>query len=148
MGERFVDQGYEVISVDVKKGEHPTICVDVLRWKYREYPPGHFDVIAAGPPCDDYSLAKNARPRQFRRADRLVRKTVKIIQYFKPRLWWIENPRTGFLKTRNVVKNLLFISVDYCQFSNWGYQKPTRIWCCPENAKLPNRLCDGKSCPN
>ena len=96
VGSRFVDQGYEVVSVDIRASEHPTVCVDVLRWKFNEYPPGYFDVIAAGPPCGDYSLAKNLRPRQFHYADRLVRKTVEIIRYFKPRLWWIENPRTGF----------------------------------------------------
>ena len=148
VGKRFLLQGYEVVSLDIKRSEHPTICMDILRWKFKEYPPGYFDVIAAGPPCDDYSLAKNLRPRKFHHADRLVRKTVEIIRYFKPRLWWIENPRTGFLKTRNVVKDLDFIDVDYCQFSNWGYQKPTRIWCCPEIAKLPNRLCDWNFCPN
>lgn len=148
VGRKFIEQGYDVMSVDFRRSEHPSVCVDVLKWKYREFPPGYFDVIAAGPPCGDYSLAKNFRPRRFHRADRLVRKTVEIIQYFKPRLWWIENPRTGFLKTRNVIKNFPFIDVDYCQFSDWGYQKPTRIWCCPQIARLPNRVCDWATCPN
>ena len=86
VGRKFSEQGYEVVSVDFRKSEHPTLCVDVLRWKFKMYPVSHFDVIAASPPCGNYSLANNLRPGKFHRADRLVKKTVEIIQYFKPRL--------------------------------------------------------------
>ena len=52
------------------------------------------------------------------------------------------------MKNRECVKNLRFIDVDYFQFSEWGYKKPTRIWGCPAIAELENRLCDGFSCPH
>ena len=29
------------------------------------------------------------------------------------------------------MKDIPFIDVDYCMFSDWGYQKPTRIWGSP-----------------
>ena len=147
VGARFLRQGYDVVSVDIRGSECPTHCVDILRWCYKKYPVGYFDVIAASPPCADYSLANNKRPRNFSHADRLVRKTIQIIRYFAPRLWWIENPRGGFLKSRDFMKGARFLDVDYCQFSDWGYQKPTRIWCCAQIARLPSRLCDGSTCP-
>ena len=121
------------------------MCWSGITW---EFDRGYFDVIAAGPPCEDYSNAKVQRPRDFERADALVARTLEIIEYFQPRIWWIENPRFGFLRSRDFVQHLPFIDVDYCQFSSWGYQKPTRIWCCPQIAQLPSVLCDKKTCPN
>ena len=82
----------------------------------------------------------------FEKADALVLKTQEIIDYFNPPIWWIENPRTGFLQTREIIKGIPFVNLDYCQFSDWGYQKPTRIWCCSEIAKLPHRTCDFVNC--
>ena len=73
---------------------------------------------------------------------------MEIVQYFQPKLWWIENPRTGFLSTRPCIQNYSYIDVDYCQFTDWGYQKPTRIWGSENLTNLPNKICDGKNCPN
>ena len=39
-----------------------------------------------------------------------------------------------------------YIDVDYCQFSDWGYKKPTRIWGSENLAFLGNFVCDGKNC--
>ena len=86
--------------------------------------------------------------RNFDHADRLVEKTLEIVKFYDPPVWWIENPRLGKLKSREFMQNLPYIDVDYCQFSGWGCQKPTRIWCCESISKLPNKLCDGKTCPN
>ena len=61
-------------------------------------------------------------------------------------LWWISNSRRGLLKYRDVMKGIPFVDVDYCQFSDWGYQNPTRIWCCPPTSKLKSVLCDPKVC--
>ena len=38
-----------------------------------------------------------------------------------------ENPQTGLLKTREVVKGLPFVDVDYCAFGA-VYRKRTRLW--------------------
>ena len=46
------------------------------------------------------------------------------------------------------MQKLKFVDVDYCQFSDWGYQKPTRIWCSSQIAELPSRKCDLKTCDN
>ena len=45
-------KGFEVVTLDSDPRTDPTICVDILEWDYRSvYPPGHFFLIAASPPC-------------------------------------------------------------------------------------------------
>ena len=68
------------------------------------------------------------------------------MDYFRPKLWWIENPRSGLLVRRTCVSHLPFIDVDYCQFSEWGYQKPTRIWGSENLGRLQHKVCDGQTC--
>ena len=84
------------------------------------FPSGIFTLIAAGVPCTEYSMAKTTRPRNLEEADALVHKTLEIIEYFQPQLWWIENPRGGLLSRRGILDQSAFIDVDYCQFCTWG----------------------------
>jgi hypothetical protein len=139
-------QGYCVVSVDADARFSPTHVSDILFWNYRQYPPGTFKIISASPPCTEYSRAKTLGWRRLEEADQLVRRTLEIIEYFQPELWWIENPQSGMLKYRNVVEGLPFIDVDYCQFSDWGYQKPTRIWGSDNLVSLGSKVCDGRTC--
>ena len=44
------------------------------------------------------------------------------------------------------MKDYPWVDVDYCQFSNWGYQKPTRSWGTVRH--LENVTCNGKTCPH
>ena len=46
------------------------------------------------------------------------------------------------------MEGIHYVDVDYCRFSNWGYQKPTRIWGLAEIGTLLPRLCAGQECPN
>ena len=87
-------------------------------------------------------------PRDLEKAGRLVTKTLEIIAFFLPKRWWLENPRWGLLKSRKIMENIPFVDVDYCQFSGWGYQKPTRIWCCEQIAQLKKVVCDKRTCLN
>ena len=139
---------FRVVSVDINPRFRPTHCVDILCWDFRQYPPGYFQVIAAHAPCTEYSRAKTIGERDYLLADRLIAKTLEIVAYFQPQIWWLENPRTGFLCKRDCVKNLDYIDIDYCQFSEWGYQKPTRLWSSQNITRLTDRVCDGVSCKN
>jgi hypothetical protein len=56
----------------------------------------------------------------------MVNKVREIIEYFKPKWWWIENPKTGRMK--EYITDLPYYDVDYCMYSNWGYKKATRFW--------------------
>lgn len=133
--------GYEVISLDLKGAD---INCSILDWDYTIYKPGYFDIIWASPPCHTFSaLRKSWIGRKLKQHNGevctpellqkdinekglpLLRKAEEIIEYFKPELYFIENPKTGRMKE---YINRPFYDVDYCKYSNWGYKKPTRIW--------------------
>ena len=116
--------GYQVISLDFLPKNNPDIVSDLLEWDYTQYRPGYFKIIAASVPCAEYSVAKTTAPRDFSRPDALVCRVLEIVNYFQPKTWWIENPQTGHLKEKPMMKNIPYVDVDYCQFSDWGYKNP------------------------
>jgi site-specific DNA-cytosine methylase len=137
----------EVVSIDILQKFNPTIITDILTWDYKQYPVGHFDTIWASPPCTEYSIILNAhpnRPRNLDLADSIVKRTLEIIDYFKPNFWYIENPQTGLLKNRDFMLGIPFYDVDYCMYSNFGYKKRTRIW---TNIDFNPLICN-KNCGN
>ena len=143
------ERGYEVTTVDIDPTFNPDIRVDVLLWDYKAaFPPLYFDVMACGPPCTEFSIAKTVGQRDFPYADSLVQKALEIVNYFQPSFWFLENPRTGYLKSRPYMKGLPYVDADYCCFSDWGVYKPTRFWGSPCLGLLPNVECDKKTCPN
>jgi site-specific DNA-cytosine methylase len=149
VGQRLREWGYEVSSVDIDPNSSADFLVDVLKWNYKKlFVPGYFDIVTAGVPCQEYSVAKTVGMRNLDLADRIVKRTLAIIDYLKPNVWWIENPRFGMLKDRPFMKGIPFIDLDYCQFSEWGYQKPTRFWVSANLAHLTSRTCDPRVCRN
>ena len=77
--------------------------------------------------------------------DKLVLKTLEIIDYFKPVFWFVENPASSKMKDRPFMKDKPFYLVDYCMYSDWGYRKRTRIW--TNKKDFNNKLCN-KKCGN
>ena len=121
--------GFTVVSVDTDPKWEPTHLVDILEWDYAAaYPPGTFDIIVASPPCTEYSQALTTRPRDMEKADRMVKKTLEIVEYYKPSKWWLETPATGKLAKAAWMAKYPHIDCDQCQFSDYGYQKPTRFF--------------------
>ena len=53
----------------------------------------------------------------------ILRRTEEIIDYFKPPLYFIENPQTGRMK--DYISDRPFYDVDYCKYSDWGMRKRT-----------------------
>ncbi|KAK3250676.1 hypothetical protein CYMTET_39951 [Cymbomonas tetramitiformis] len=134
----------EVVAVDIQPKWGPTHCEDIMRWDYRQFRPGHFDVVWASPPCTEYSQAKTVGIRDLRAADRRVRRTLEIIRYLRPEAYFIENPKgrePHGLHTRRCMSNLPAPHlVTYCKYGT-AYRKPTHIW---TNVPLrtPLRVCD------
>ena len=133
-----------MITLDIDPRTNPNICCSVGEWYYSQYPPGFFKIIAASVPCAEYSLAKTTAPRELERAIFLVCKVMDIVEYFLPKIWWVENPRYGHLREQPMVRDIPFVDIYYCQFSTWGYQKPTRFWGSPHLGELPHKNVPGK----
>lgn len=133
----------EVISLDIIGQQ--TLKMDILSWNYQVYPSGYFDYIHASPPCQTYSKANprvKFENRDFSKGDELVIRTLQIINYFQPMVWTIENPRTGYLKTRDFMQDLPFTDVDYCKYG-LSIRKQTRIW---NNINLKLDVCINHNC--
>jgi site-specific DNA-cytosine methylase len=152
--------GWDVVSVDmILPADHK--C-DIMDFDYKQYDKDEFDIIWASPPCTNYSKLQDAwlgrmrkgqiytkeiQEEEMKQDDKLVLKTLEIIDYFKPHYWFIENPAASKMKDREFMKDLNFYLIDYCMYSNWGYRKRTRIWTNREDFKP--LICDGKgTCGN
>ena len=121
-------------SLDIDPKCNATWTSDILTWDdWQLIEPRTYDFIWASFPCTHYSRARTTAktPRNLELADNIVAKTLKIIRYFKPKGWHLENPQTGLLKTRDVVAGLPYKDVCYCCYSDGlhhTYKKPTRLW--------------------
>ena len=129
IGRVFEAAGWEVTSVDLSdKLSQPTICCSVLDIPLDKWPAGHFDVVWSSPPCVEYSRAKTTGTRDLESADRLVLHTLALIRALKPTYWFLENPKTGLLKTRSFM-TMPYKDLSYCHYApEWGYKKDTRVW--------------------
>lgn len=133
---------------------HKHIKEDIMTWDYRSsYKQGDFDVITASPVCLWWSRlrygwvgrkCKSIHPTETitkkhieddieKYGKPMVDKVFEIIDYFKPKYWWVENPQTGRMK--QYINDKPFYDVDYCKYSDWGYKKRTRFWTNIKNFK-------------
>ena len=109
----FVEAGWIVRRLDVDSGHGADIVVDIRDWNpVTDWSGPAPDVIFAGPPCEHYSSARTRAklPRDLKRSDSLVRKTMDIIEYFhamNPAMqYFVENPDSSMLWKRWVSHRL------------------------------------------
>ena len=123
------ENGHEILTLDIDPKCEPDICQDIMTWEYTDFGLDDPDVIWCSPPCTMYSIArtKAKTPRDLQSSDAIVQRCLDIIAYWRPKYWFIENPQTGLLKTRQVVQGLDFKDVDYCSYGA-PYRKRTRLW--------------------
>lgn len=162
VGRVLQSNDYNVISLDILKKYNPTHCCDIIDFDYKQYKPGYFDIIWASPECKIFSslqhthIGENRKWKSKNDLDqarvqnhKYVLQVLKIIDYLKPKWWFIENPWNSAMKDIPKLKELKSYRFDYCRFG-FPYQKPTRIWtnrtdleniiCECENRKHPFRL--------
>ena len=137
VGKIAEDLGMEVFSSDLIEFEGIHYPISILDFDVTKVP-FQPDIIWASPPCTGFSVAaighhwsggKGAyipKTETAKLGIELVKKTLEIIDYFKPTYWFMENPR-GVLRKLDVVKGLKKNSVTYCQYGD-ERMKPTDIW--------------------
>lgn len=132
----------EIVSLDIHPKYNPTHSTDVLRWDYKQYEPGYFDVVWASPPCTEYSIAKTIGVRDLRTADNIVKRTFTIIRYLQPTWWFVENPGAGGMLSKRPFMQKYTKYLNECTYCHYGakFRKPTNIWTNLEGLNL--RYCD------
>jgi len=133
---------YEVISLDLKDAD---ININILDWDYKkDFKPNEFDIIWASPPCTFFSKCRktnigkklkihNGQPFTIelfyddlkKYGIPIFKKTLEIIDYFKPTYYFIENPHNKDILN---FMNLPYYIIDYCRYADWGYRKKTIIF--------------------
>ena len=149
IGVDFRRAGWDITSVDIDGSHGATVVTDIRLWDYKSSPCP--DVIWAGPPCEQYSLARTRAklPRNLALADELVRTAWEIISYYlhqNPRLlWFVENPLTSQLWRRQVADVIeQRTDLSYCSYGTL-YQKKTRI--AHNSSWRPRAICSAETCP-
>ena len=133
--------GWESISVDIERKFNPTHLSNIMNFDYKQYEKDYFDIVWASPPCTQYSKAKSRGVRDIDGANKIVEKTIEIINYFNCQYWFIENPQTGLLKNQSFMKDFDYVDCDYCMYGK-PYRKRTRFW---TNKKCELLMCN-KEC--
>lgn len=143
------DLGSKSKLYDYESKNH--IQKDILTWDYKkDFKEGEFDIITASPVCLWWSAMRRAKMTKERIEEDIdlygkpmVDKVIEIIEFFKPRYYWIENPYTGLMKhyikseyPEYYDKNII---VDYCKYDDEiGYKKRTIFW---TNIKAEAKKC-------
>lgn len=130
-------RGWDVATLDNEEHFGSDITADIRDFaddpdKYLTWRP---DVILASPPCEAFSVMTIGRnwtrehePKtdKARLALELVEATRRVIDYYQPTFFVIENPRAK-LRRLEPVKDLERVTVTYCQYGE-PFMKPTDLW--------------------
>ncbi len=137
IGKEAEKLNFNVFSSDINNFDKIDYVVNILEFDYKKVP-FNPDVIWASPPCTGFSVAalghhwtggKNAyipKTDTAKLGIELAKKTIEIINYYKPKYFFIENPR-GLLRKMDFMDNFIRHTVTYCQYGD-NRMKPTDIW--------------------
>ena len=155
IGKEAEKLNFNVFSSDINNFDKIDYVVNILEFNYKKVP-FNPDVIWASPPCTGFSVAalghhwtggKNAyipKTDTAKLGIELAKKTIEIINYYKPKYFFIENPR-GLLRKMDFMDNFIRHTVTYCQYGD-NRMKPTDIWT-NSNIWTPRKPCkNGDSC--
>lgn len=139
----FEARGHETFSIEWSedfenislRADVSTVTADMILERF-----GRPDVIWASPDCTTFSIAAISHHRRknpetgnldpvsdyAKFCDEVDQHVLDLIRAFKPRFWFIENPRGGMRKMV-WMKGIPRYTVTYCQYGD-KRMKPTDIW--------------------
>lgn len=125
--------GFNVCSVDIEPFSGIDIVGDIEHLSILDIP-FKPDIIWASPLCTTYSIASISTHRNGQipktplaeKSDRVIKRTIEIINYYPEAKWFIENPR-GMLRKMKFMRGLDRTTVTYCSYGD-SRMKPTDIW--------------------
>jgi site-specific DNA-cytosine methylase len=129
--------GMEVLSSDINDFENISYVKNILEFDFTEidFKP---DIIWASPPCTGFSVAAMGhhwgggngayipKTETAILGIEIAKKTLEIIEFYKPKYFFIENPR-GLLRKMDFMQKLPRKTISYCQYGD-SRMKPTDIW--------------------
>jgi len=145
--------GMETFTTDYKDFDKIDYVCDILDFDVLKVP-FKPDIIWASPPCTTFSIAscsthwtpdKKPKTEKCLKGIQMIKKTLEIIDYLKPKFFYIENPR-GLLRKMSFMQKVgIRNTVTYCQYGD-SRMKPTDIWTNNINWK-PRLMCkNGMPC--
>lgn len=129
----YRDNGYDVYQVDIKHD------LDILTLEPHEMPFTEVHGILAAPPCTDFA-GSGAQYWKAKDEDgrteaslALVDKTLRLVDYYKPSFWVLENPVGRLSKLRPEIGTPWYFNPN--EFAGWledpgpeCYTKKTGLW--------------------
>tara|TARA_R110002096_G_scaffold28836_2_gene87289 strand:+ start:417 stop:1055 length:639 start_codon:yes stop_codon:yes gene_type:complete len=151
--------GMQTFTTDYKDFSNINYVCNILEFNVNKVP-FKPDIIWASPPCTTFSIAscyhhwnkdRTPKTKECVKGIEIVKKTLDIINYLKPKYFYIENPR-GLLRKMDFMDNVgIRNTVTYCQYDldiplNQRRMKPTDIWTNNDKWK-PRQMCkNGMPC--
>jgi len=143
----YREKGYNVISVDLEFG------IDIMTFDYKQY--SNVEIIIAHPPCTEFAASgavwwKKKNPKLLFDAISIVEKTLEIIEYHKPKIFFLENPKGRICSCVPKLKQFQKYSFNPFEFAGYSsekeaYSKYTILYGrfnLPKKKPLPNLIGD------
>lgn len=134
----FEDRGHDVFTVDIDPSFNPSLTADILELNPSILPAP--DIVLASPPCESFSVAsighhwgggeKAYQPKTPAavKGMEIVKQTLNIIDFLRPRWSIVENPR-GVLRKLDIIP-VAPQTIWYCHYGETR-AKPTDLWGLP-----------------
>ena len=144
------EQLYQVISIDIERKYNPTICLSLLDWDYKQYPPDTFSAACIGCPCSVHSRFQYSHKNDpgfaekqeagFKLSEKLWTRAWEIVQYFDLEFYVFENPASPCtVWEQSWMQPILAanrtVDVFYCKYG-YHYPKKTTFMYGPESFDL------------
>jgi hypothetical protein len=106
----------------------------------------YFDFVFSSPPTFKYNRVNANDVPKIGKINKIVLRILEVINYFKPKVFVIQNPQSSLLKEQEFMKNLPYYDLDFCKYYGCEYRRSTRFWTNLEGWQ-PRELCK-RDCGN